>query len=256
MEASDEGRLREKGFRAMDMNNMDMGSMEPMIPAWLTVVSWLFVGIAVLCAVAILYDVYGRGYRQRNGAMEAVWPITALYLGPLGLWAYNRYGRPRSDKWRKENGAPPAKSLPVAAATGGTPGGAASAVGHVIGVPLVVFSGLTIAGEALWVMILVIAVIATLLLFVFEYFFSTVPKRGLRRSGKGLGVALLIAVVTVLAFDVGMGGWMLVMHFLLFMPPLTDVTFLFLMQIGLILGFLTGYPAVLWLVRRGIKTAA
>jgi len=120
---------------------------------------------------------------------------------------------------------------------------------------LVVFSGLTIAGQALWVMILVIAVIAviaTVLLFAFEYFFSTVPTRGLPR-GKGLGVALLIALVTVLAFDVGMGGWMLVLHFLFFMPPLTDVTFLFLMQIGLILGFLTGYPVVLWLVRWGIK---
>lgn len=239
----------------MNMENMDMGAMEPMIPAWLTVVSWIFVGVAVLCAAAILYDILGRGYRQRTSVMEAVWPITALYFGPLGLWAYNRWGRPRSEKWRKEYGAPPEKSLPAVAATGGTPGGAASAIGHVIGVPLVVFSGLAIAGEPLWMMILLIAVIATLLLFVFEYFFSTVPARGLS-SGKGLGVALLIALVTVLAFDVGMGGWMLVMHFFLFMPPLTDVTFLFLMQIGLILGFLTGYPAVLWLVRRGIKTTA
>ena len=240
----------------MENGGMDMGAMEPMIPMWLTVISWIFVGIAVLCAAAILYDILGRGYRQRTSVMEAVWPITALYLGPLGLWAYGRWGRPRSDKWQKEHGAPPEKSITVAAATGGTPGGAASAIGHVIGVPLVVFSGLTIARVDLWAMILVIAVIATVLLFVFEYFFSTVPARGLRRSGKGIGVALLIAFVTVLAFDVGMGGWMLVMHYLLFMPPLTDVTFLFLMQIGLILGFLTGYPAVLWLVRRGIKTAA
>ena len=84
--------------------------------------------------------------------------------------------------------------------------------------PLVVLTGLTIAGQSLWVMILVIAVIATLLLFAFEYFFSTVPARGLS-AGEGLGVALLIALVTVLAFDVGMGGWMLVMHFLLFMLP-------------------------------------
>ena len=242
-------------MQGADSGAMDMGAMEPMIPMWLTVISWIFVGIAVLCAAAILYDILGRGYRQRTSVMEAVWPITALYLGPLGLWAYNRWGRPRSDKWQKEHGAPPEKSLPASAATGGAPGGAASAIGHVIGVPLVVFSGLAIAGEPLWMMILLIAVIATVLLFVFEYFFSTVPARGLS-SGKGLGVALLIAFVTVLAFDVGMGGWMLVMHFLLFMPPLTDVTFLFLMQIGLILGFLTGYPAVLWLLRRGIKTAA
>jgi len=233
----------------MDMN------MEPMIPAWLTVISWIFVGIAVLCATAILYDILGRGYRQRVRVMEAVWPITALYLGPLALLLYYRWGRPRSEKWRKEYGSAPEKSLPAAAATGSTLGGAASAIGHVLGVPLVVLSGLTIAGQALWMMILVIAVIATVLLFVFEYYFSTVPTRGLS-SGEGLGVALLIALVTVLAFDVGMGGWMLVMHFLLFMPPLTDVTFLFLMQVGLILGFLTGYPAVLWLVRRGIKATA
>ena len=233
----------------MDMN------MDNMIPGWLTVVSWAFVALALLCAAAILYDVYGRGYRQPNSLMNVVWPITALYFGPLALPAYYRWGRPRSEKWQREHGFAPEKSLPVAAATGGIPGGAASAVGHVIGVPLVVLTGLTIAGQSLWVMILVIAVIATALLFVFEYFFSTVPTRGLS-SGEGLAVALLIALVTVLAFDVGMGGWMLVMHYLLFMPPLTDVTFLFLMQVGLILGFLTGYPAVLWLVRRGIKTTA
>jgi hypothetical protein len=230
-------------------------NMDNMIPMWLTVVSWVFVGLALLCAVAILYDIYGRGYRQRASVMEAVWPITALYFGPLGLLLYYRWGRPRSDKWQKEHGDAPEKSLPAAAATGGTPGGAASAIGHVLGVPLVVLSGLTIAGEALWVMILLIAVIATALLFAFEYFFSTVPTRGLPR-GKGLKVALLIALATVLAFDVGMGGWMLVLHFLFFMPPLTDVTFLFLMQVGLILGFLTGYPAVLWLVQRGVKTTA
>ena len=230
----------------MDMN------MDSMIPGWLTAVSWAYVGLTLLCAAAILYDVYGRGYRQPTGVMDAVWPMTALYFGPLALPAYHRWGRPRSEKWQKEHGAAPEKSLPVAAATGGIPGGAASAVGHVVGVPLVVLSGLTIAGQSLWVMILVIAAIAAVLLFAFEYFFSTVPTRGLP-AGKGLGVALLIALVTVLAFDVGMGGWMLVMHYLLFMPPLTDVTFLFLMQVGLILGFLTGYPAVLWLLRRGTK---
>jgi hypothetical protein len=233
----------------MDMNTNEMGTM---IPGWLTAVSWAYVGLALLCAAIILYDVYGRGYRQRTGVMNVVWPITALYFGPLALLAYHRWGRPRSEKWQKKHGSAPEKSLPVAAATGGIPGGAASAIGHVVGVPLVVLTGLTIAGQSLWVMILVIAVIATLLLFAFEYFFSTVPSRGLP-MGEGIGVALLIALVTVLAFDVGMGGWMLVMHFLLFMPPLTDVTFLFLMQVGLVLGFLTGYPAVLWLLRRGTK---
>lgn len=40
------------------------------------------------------------------------------------------------------------------------------------------------------------------------------------------------------------------------MPPVTDVTFYFLMQIGLTLGFLTGYPMVRLLVQRGVKAVA
>ncbi|MDQ3376132.1 MAG: DUF4396 domain-containing protein, partial [Actinomycetota bacterium] len=115
---------------------MNMDEMGTMIPGWLTAVSWVFVGLALLCAAAILYDVYGRGYRQRTSVMNLVWPITALYFGPLALPAYYRWGRPRSEKWQKEHGSAPEKSLPVAAATGGTPGGAASAIGHVLGVPL------------------------------------------------------------------------------------------------------------------------
>ncbi len=141
----------------MNMDSMDMGAMDTMIPTWLTTVSWIFVSLALLCAVAILYDVYGRGYRQRTSAMNVVWPITALYFGPLALPAYYRWGRPQSEKWQKEHGGAPEKTPPAAAITGGTPGGAASAIGHVLGVPLVVFLGLTIAGLDLWAMILVIA---------------------------------------------------------------------------------------------------
>ena len=39
------------------------------------------------------------------------------------------------------------------------------------------------------------------------------------------------------------------------MPPATGATFWFLMQIGIILGLITGYPAVAWLTRRR-RTAA
>ena len=225
-----------------------------MVPGWLTAISWVFVALAVLSAGALLYDVYGRGYRQRVRAMEAVWPISALYLGPLALLVYARWGRPRSEKWQREHGGAPEKSLSAAAATGGLSGGAASTVAHFIGVPLVVLSGLTLFGIDLWALIAVIGVLATALLFVFEYFLSTAQGRGVA-SRAGVGVALLIALVTVLAFDVGMGGWMILLHFSGLMPPPTDVAFLFLMQIGLVLGLMTGYPAVAWLVGRGTKTA-
>lgn len=234
---------------------MNMDEMGSAVPEWLTTISWVFVGIALLCAAALVYDIYGRGHRQRVRAMEAVWPISALYFGPLALALYARWGRPRTEKSRAEHDVTPEANVPAEATTRGITGGAASTVAHFIGVPLVVLSGLTIAGLDLWAMILVIAVIATALLFGFEYFASSVRGRHVSR-GKGLGVALAVALVTVLAFDVGMGGWMLFLHFFWIMPPPTDVAFLFLMQVGLVLGFLTGYPVMAWLATRDTAETA
>lgn len=234
---------------------MSMEHMQATVPEWLTAVSWVFVGVALLCAAALLYDIYGRGYRQPVRAMEAVWPVSALYFGPLALLVYARWGRPRSEKWQGEHGAPLERSVPAEATARGITGGAASTVAHFIGVPLVVVSGLTIAGLDLWAMILVIAVIAAALLFCFEYFVSSSLGGGLF-PGKELGAALAIALGTVLAFDIGMGGWMLVLHFFWIMPAPTDVAFLFLMQIGLVLGFLTGYPLMSWLAARGTTASA
>ena len=217
--------------------NMEMATA----PTWFTVVSWFFIGLGLLCAGVILYDVFGRGYRQRIGAMEVVWPINAVYFGPLALWAYYRWGRPQSEEWQ---GEPSEGGLPVAAVTETIPGGAASFLGHLVAVPLVVLLGLTIAGSDLWPMIIAIALLALPLLFAFEYF----------SSGKALGVALLTAALAIVAFDVGMGAAMIFVHFVLMYPP-TTVAFWFVMQIGLILGFLTAYPVVLWLVRRSTKEA-
>lgn len=224
-------------------------------PGWLTAISWAFLILAVVCAAMVLYDVYGRGYRQRARPMELVWPLAALSTGPLALALYERFGRPRSEKWQREQGTNDERALTATAATGNLPGGVASAAAHVVGVPFVVASGLTIAGLDLWAMIAVITVLATTFLFAWEYFVSTVPKRGLT-FGQGLAVALLVAFVTVLAFDVGMLGWMMFLAFgVEFMPPPSDIAFVFLMQIGVILGFLTGYPAVAWLLSRGTKAA-
>lgn len=111
-------------------------------------------------------------------------------------------------------------------------------------VPLVVLLGLTIAGRGIWPMIILTALLALPLLLAFECF----------SSGKGLGVALLMAALAIVAFDVGMGAAMIFVNFVLMFPP-TEVAFWFVMQIGLILGFATAYPVVLRLTRRGIKEA-
>ncbi len=216
-----------------------------MPPTWLTVVALIFLGLGFLCAGVILYDVFGRGYRQRTKAMEAVWPITAIYFGPLALLAYFRWGRPQSREWQEKQGERPQRSFSVEAVLETIPGGAASFVGHLIAVPLVLLLGLTIAGRDIWPMIILIAVIALPLLFAFEYFFT----------GKGIGAALLTSAVAIIAFDLGMGVAMLFVHFVLMFPP-TTIAFWFVMQIGLILGFATAYPVVLGMVRRATKATA
>ncbi len=70
-----------------------------------------------------------------------------------------------------------------------------------------------------------------------------------------VGAAVVAAVVTVVAFDVGMVGWMVLLHLNGLMPAITEGTFWFLMQLGVVVGLATGYPAVRWLLRREAAVA-
>lgn len=55
------------------------------LPEWVDILATVFVALAVLTGVAVAYDMYGRGYRQRVRSMEAVWVLSALWLGPFAL---------------------------------------------------------------------------------------------------------------------------------------------------------------------------
>lgn len=75
---------------------------------------------------------------------------------------------------------------------------------------------------------------------------------------KGIVAAAKADVLSLTAFEVGLFGWMAVTAFVLLpSPPLHPDTaaYWFLMQIGMIIGFATAWPANVWLIRRGIKEA-
>ncbi len=218
----------------MDMN------MTNNVPDWLTPITWAFIAAALISAALIAADIYARGRRHHFVASEIVWICSALYLGPAALWLYANAGRAHAP------GDGPVPDTGPSAARVSLPGGAASAVAHLIGVPLVLASGLTIAGIDLWVMLLVIGALAIVLLFTFERASTT---------GVRAGVAAGAAVLTVLAFDIGMAGWMLLLHFTEYMPPATEGSFWFLMQIGIVLGLVTGYPVASALARRSGSAA-
>ncbi len=223
--------------------DMDM-QMDNRLPEWLTPLSWVILAVAVVSALVIAFDIYARRQRHQTVTSELVWVTSALYLGPFALPLYFSNGRrsPRPhNAGSGETGKQPGEPATVAA----LPGGGASAIAHLIGVPLVIASGLTIAGIDLWVMIIVIGALAIALLYLYERAEATGQARPMSAA-----TAITAAVVTVLAFDIGMGGWMILLHFNAFMPPATDAAFWFLMQVGIVLGLLTGYPVVTWLARR------
>ncbi|MCD2191518.1 DUF4396 domain-containing protein [Actinomycetospora soli] len=220
------------------------------LPAWVSPVAWTYLVLAALSAIAIAIDVFLGGHRQPSRAMEIVWPVTALYLGPFALWAYARWARPASDALSSPVQDDTRSATPPKLAFG-LPGGAASVIAHFLGVPLVVLTGWTIAGLDMWAMIAVIAVIALVLLFSFEYSSRAAASAHLGTgSSVGLQRAAVVAAVTIVAFDLGMVGWMVVLHLGSLMPPVDDASFVFLMQIGVVVGLATAYPVVSRLARR------
>ena len=219
------------------------------LPDWVQPIATIFVVLSVLAALAVAFDIYGRGYRQRSVAVEGVWVISALWLGPFALPLYARAGRSRTAKWQAQHAPDQELGLATETASGSLPGAAASTISHVVAVPFVLATGLSLFGVPMYAMIVIILFLAIAMLWAFEY--STADRR--KVGGMSVTTALVVATVTVVAFDLGMVGWMLVLHFTELMPSPGSIDFLFLMQIGNLLGFLAGLPVVAFLLTRGLK---
>lgn len=202
--------------------------------------------VAALCSVILIADVIRRP--QRMKIMNVVWPVSALYGGPLALLAYYTIGV-RAAKGRPEKKPP----LAVAAVTGSTHCGAGCTIGDVLGEFGVFFLGITIAGEIIWAYLVWDFVLAWLFGIVFQYF-SIVPMRGLSFR-QGVWAAIKADTLSIAAFQIGMYGWMIFERFVLTgrdIPP-TQPQHWASMQIAMLIGFATTYPMNLWLIRAGLK---
>ncbi len=191
--------------------------------------------------------------------MEAVWPITALYFGPLAVWAYALWGRPTSGRWLRQHGReePPEKPAFATYAVGVSHCGAGCTLGDIVAEFMVFALGATIAGATLFAEYLGDYVLAVALGLVFQYF-AIAPMRGLGVRD-GLVAAAKADILSLSAFEVGLFGWMGVMAFVFYPAPHhlhpASPVYWFLMQIGMIIGFGTAFPINVWLIKRGIKEA-
>ncbi|HYL08980.1 MAG TPA: DUF4396 domain-containing protein [Candidatus Udaeobacter sp.] len=225
-----------------------------MPPSWLTIIAWFSLGAGFVSAVAVLLDIYVRGQRQPMRVMETVWPITALYFGPLGWFAYLRLGRPKLPTGSDSGHDKPPEW--EGAAISATHCGAGCALGDIIGEWVVFVGALTIAGLALWPEYLADFALAYIFGIAFQYF--AIKPMSAISAGEALKLAIQSDTLTIIGFEVGMFGWMALVFFVLFTQPHLEPNhpaYWLMMQVAMVIGLLTSYPINVWLIRHGIKHA-
>ena len=214
--------------------------------------------LAGLSAALIAFDLL-RGYRQRMMVMNFVWPITALYAGPLALWAYLKVGRLSSRRMTAQaqhaESAHTARHRPFwqSVALAATHCGSGCTLGDLLVEGTLILFPLTLLGTQMFAAWALDFVAAFAFGIVFQYF-TIQPMRKLSRAD-GLIAALKADTLSLIAWQIGMVGWMAIVTFLIFGHPLdrSGAVFWFMMQVAMLLGFAVSYPVNWWLVRSGIK---
>ena len=64
-----------------------------MAPSWFELLAWVALGLGFASALVIVADIVVLGNWQHMAIMDLAFPLTALYLGPIALWAYFARGR-------------------------------------------------------------------------------------------------------------------------------------------------------------------
>ncbi len=245
------------------------------MPFWAETVGWVSLGTAFASALVIAADEFLGGYRQSMAIMNFVHPITALYWGPVWVWAYFTKGRRGSTKVmmakarrlasRLDDGEPPGPRPESDAAGRLTTWNVAEAVSHCgagctlgdiagewivwgLGTWMLGATG-TLGPEYIWDFPLAWAIGV-----LFQYF-TIVPMRPEVAGIKGAWLAMRADTLSILSFQLGLFGWMAISHLLLWSsaPPIGSSVHWWMMQVGMAVGFFTAWPVNRWLVRVGWK---
>ncbi len=230
-----------------------------MPPDWLRAFAAIYGPLSILTALLVLMDIMLLGRRQHMAIMDAVWPLTMLYWGPVGLLFYAWFGRAmpaaqahggHHHHGSSEDGQ---AETPMWQATfkGATHCGAGCALGDFIGDWLAFATGFTLLGSVLGGKYVLAFALAYLFGIVFQYF-AIAPMRGLGLAA-GLTEAVRVDTLSLLAYQVGMFAWMGVQAWLFPQLRPTDWSYWTMMQVAMVLGFATAYPVNWWLIRSGIK---
>jgi hypothetical protein len=233
----------------------------------LNVIAWTSLGIAFACAVVIAVDEIR--HPQKMWIMNIVWPVTALYFSVFAVWAY--FGTSRSmtkaamegmsaqemkqhqeQQKEQERRSPSWKQT----ALSGSHCGAGCTLADVVTEFTVFGVGATLLGKELYASYLWDFIAAWSLGVVFQYF-TIKPMRNLS-VGRGIWAAMKADTLSILAFQIGMYGWMALVFFQWFPGPhlqANEAPYWLMMQIAMICGFITSLPVNWLLVKIGWKEA-
>jgi len=238
------------------------------MPEWLTLVAAVSLIVAGGCCLVIIIDL-GAGHRQHMWIMNLVWPITALYAGPLALWAYFKVGRSASHGSMSSHvdmsgdmagdmdmhAMAPQQEKPFwqSVALGATHCGSGCVLGDIVSEWFTFFVPLVLFGHGIFGAWVLDYILAFLFGIGFQYF-TIKPMRHLT-PGQGLMAALKADSLSLTFWQVGMYGWMAIATFGIFGHELSKLSpvFWFMLQIAMLAGFLTSLPITWLLLRLGIK---
>lgn len=242
-------------------------------PEWLHILSWAYLSLCFLCSAVIIVDEV-RG-PQKMMVMNLVWPITAIYGGPVALLGYFKSAPKMTRRHMKQmkqqveaelqrDEMRGARQMPENSvesgptreqvAVGVSHCGAGCTLGDIGAEWWVFLMSLTFAGGDFQTRILLDFLLAWTFGVFFQYFTIT-PMRGLS-FGKGLVAAIRVDTLSIVAFQVGMTAWMALTYFVIFPDPHlhpNEAVLWFMMQVAMIIGFFVSYPANRFLLSKGWK---
>ena len=218
-------------------------------PQWLHVLAWLALATGFVSAGAIA--VWVVQHPRKMTVMNIVWPVSGLYLGPIALWLLYRSEQSKGAQSQgDDDDGPTAQQTAVSVLHCG----AGCTLGDIVGEFAVFFVTVTLLGEVLFAEYVADFAIAFTLGIIFQYF-AIVPMRGLSPV-EGLKQAIRADFLSITAFQIGMFIWMAFTYYVLLDSPRLEPDspiYWASMQVAMILGFLTSYPANVFLIRKGWK---
>lgn len=243
-------------------------------------ISTVFLYLGLLAALVTAFDLFRHPQPMR--IMNIVWPLTCLWAGIFGLWAYYAFGRSRDGKKRTHRKRdrttatntkttyPAADQKMDMASMMAMPDrlkkvrwqtvalatfhcGAGCTLGDILGESLGMWWGIMAAGIG-WQWLFDYA-LALALGVLFQY--AAIRPLVRLSTGQTLRRALRIDYLSLTAWQAGMYLFCFIMFYPVLGRPPGQATaqFWFIMQLAMFVGFFFSFPLNRILIRKGIKPA-